>query len=344
MTACKKDDNTNGSKLDNEESPLVISSEALDAVFNPYFYTAGADGDVVGQTQIGMLSTDESAKDNPDGAYIACGDDFPCVVKDYTVETFGSASSPDKDNYYTTYSFAIKNGIKFSDGSDLTIKDVLFNMYVLLDPAYTGSSTLYSVDIKGLTEYRTQSTDSSEQSDKIYYAEARIRIGVITAWCDEAIELQNPNEFDAKYEELKEIDAECKAGSNPYSPLEYIETAKKMFLDELNSDWTSAESAAASEEHEYHKYGITEAWQFFLADHGLITLNDKEVGGQTVYEVEWNGYDEAGVPHDKEGLVNRVYESMVGDDAKAYLPTYAKGVKAIVDGGWNTSKIKRKSR
>ena len=337
LTACKKDDNTNGSKLDNEESPLVISSEALDAVFNPYFYTAGADGDVVGQTQIGMLSTDESAKDNPDGAYIACGDDFPCVVKEYTVETFGSASSPDKDNYYTTYSFAIKNGIKFSDGSDLTIKDVLFNMYVLLDPAYTGSSTLYSVDIKGLTEYRTQSTDSSEQSDKIYYAEARIRIGVITAWCDEAIELQNPNEFDAKYEELKEIDAECKAGSNPYSPLEYIETAKKMFLDELNSDWTSAESAAASEEHEYHKYGITEAWQFFLADHGLITLNDKEVGGQTVYEVEWNGYDEAGVPHDKEGLVNRVYESMVGDDAKAYLPTYAKGVKAIVDGGWKTA-------
>ena len=43
LTACKKDDNTNGSKkLDNEESPLVISSEALDAVFNPYFYTAGA--------------------------------------------------------------------------------------------------------------------------------------------------------------------------------------------------------------------------------------------------------------------------------------------------------------
>ena len=53
--------------------------------------------------------------------------------------------------------------------------------------------------------------------------------------------------------------------------------------------------------------------------------------------MEWNGYDEAGVPHDKEGLVNRVYESMVGDDAKAYLPTYAKGVKAIVDGGWKTA-------
>ena len=189
---------------------------------------------MVGQTQIGMLSTDESAKDNPDGAYIACGDDFPCVVKDYTVETFGSASSPDKDNYYTTYSFAIKNGIKFSDGSDLTIKDVLFNMYVLLDPAYTGSSTLYSVDIKGLTEYRTQSTDSSEQSDKIYYAEARIRIGVITAWCDEAIELQNPNEFDAKYEELKEIDEEKHKELTGYTNQNILEMAR--FLSDHGTD------------------------------------------------------------------------------------------------------------
>ena len=35
--------------------------------------------------------------------------------------------------------------------------DVLFNLYVYLDPVYTGSSTMYSTDIKGLKAYRTQS-------------------------------------------------------------------------------------------------------------------------------------------------------------------------------------------
>ena len=37
----------------------------------------------------------------------------------------------------TEYEFLIKKDIKFSDGTTLTIKDVLFNMYVYLDPAYT---------------------------------------------------------------------------------------------------------------------------------------------------------------------------------------------------------------
>lgn len=330
LSACGPSDSEG--TVSNEDSPLVISSEAMDAVFNPFFYTTGADGDVVGQTQIGMLSTDESKKDNPDGAYIACGDDYPCVVKDYTVETFGSADDADQDNYYTTYSFAIKNGIKFSDGSDLTIKDVLFSMYLILDPAYTGSSTLYSVDIKGLQKYRTQKEDENEQNDQVYVAEAKERISVITAWCQDAIDNM------ATLDDLNDIDASCKAdASAPYSPLAYIEKAKEYFKEELSSDWTSAESEAASEDHEYHKYGLRESWEFFLANEGLIRLIDKEVENQTVYEVEWNGYDATSVPHDKDGLTALVYNRMVGDSAKDYLPTYAAGVMAIIDGGWQTA-------
>ena len=36
------------SKISNESTPLTLSSNPLDGVFNPFFYTSGDDGEVVG--------------------------------------------------------------------------------------------------------------------------------------------------------------------------------------------------------------------------------------------------------------------------------------------------------
>lgn len=130
FSACNK-----GGGINSEETALVVSSEALDGVFNPFFYTTGPDGEVVGQTQIGMLTTDADGN-------LVCGENEACVALDYATETTGSKTEYETtgsyENYYTEYWFAVKNGIKFSDGSDLTIDDVIFSLYVLLDPAYTG--------------------------------------------------------------------------------------------------------------------------------------------------------------------------------------------------------------
>ena len=88
---------------------------------------------------------------------VACGDEHAVVVKDYDV-VYDSTT----DN--TVYTFVIKNGITFSDGKPLTINDVLFNLYVYLDPVYTGSSTMYSTDILGLKDYRTQTVSSGDSN------------------------------------------------------------------------------------------------------------------------------------------------------------------------------------
>lgn len=120
---------------------LVVMSEELNGLFSPFFATAGPDMDVVGQTQIGMLTTDESG--NP-----AWGEEEAVVTLNYEMTTTTSGD--------TVHTFVLKNGIKFSDGHPLTMEDVLFNMYVYLDPVYTGSSTMYSTKIKGLQAYRTQ--------------------------------------------------------------------------------------------------------------------------------------------------------------------------------------------
>ena len=149
-------------KYDPETRPLTMSISTPDGVFSPYFSTSAYDSTITGMTQIGMLSTDHQGN-------IVCGDNEPTVAKDYTI-TQGTET--------TTYEFLIKNGIKYSDGEPLTIKDVLFNLYTYLDPAYTGSSTIYSTDIVGLKSYRQQQAVAGDEEafEQQFVDEANIRI------------------------------------------------------------------------------------------------------------------------------------------------------------------------
>lgn len=112
LTAC----NDSSQEYNPEERPFSMSISTPDGVFNPFFSTSAYDSQIAGMTQIGMLSTDYLGN-------IVCGENEPTVVKEYDID---SKSQPG----YTNYSFLIKNGIKFSDGHPLTIKDVLFNLYV----------------------------------------------------------------------------------------------------------------------------------------------------------------------------------------------------------------------
>ena len=136
---------------------MVLTTQALDGVFNPFYSASVPDSNIVGMTQLGMLTS------TSDGS-IAYGDDEACLVYDYE-ETVAP------DNSKTTYKFVLKNNVKFSNGSPVTMKDVLFNLYVYLDPMYYGSSTVYSTDIVGLKEYRTQQSAGSaeiEDFESIY--------------------------------------------------------------------------------------------------------------------------------------------------------------------------------
>ena len=126
---------------DNAKDTLVFSSQDFDKVFNPFYSTSAMDANAVGMTQIGMIGNDE--KGNP-----VWGDDEAVVTKEFYTRTLGDPKTDQTTEYY----FVLKNNVKFSNGTYLTMKDVLFNMYVYLDPAYSGSSTMYSTDIVGLKE------------------------------------------------------------------------------------------------------------------------------------------------------------------------------------------------
>ena len=158
FAGCKDGDesSSNSSNTGNKRDSIVIMTEELSGLFNPFYATSGTDMDVVGMTQIGMLSTDANGQP-------VAGDDEPTVVKAFKKETVNAGATDEK----TVYTFVLKNGLKFSDGHALTMNDVMFNMYEYLDPVYTGSSTMYSIDIEGLSTYRTQQqlSDGGSEAD-----------------------------------------------------------------------------------------------------------------------------------------------------------------------------------
>ena len=56
MGSCKSGcGKNNGSK---EDTPLLLSSQELDKIFNPFFASSAPDSQIVGMTQIGMLGND----------------------------------------------------------------------------------------------------------------------------------------------------------------------------------------------------------------------------------------------------------------------------------------------
>lgn len=255
---------------DSERDPIRFAIEGQDGVFNPFFSTTAYDSEITGQTQIGMLTV--SGKN----ATISYGDDQACVVKDYTETRLDAKGNPVKGSIsnkegFTEYAFLIKNGIKFSDGTPLTIKDVLFNLYVYLDPVYTGNATIYSTDIVGLTAYLTQGeADDTEDFNKNFAEEAEKRVSAIYNYCQYLLHEENPNV--AGGAGVKPADeAAVKAD---------IEILKTLFREELNSDW---QSATESLEDTRKEYTIANVWQMFLYMEGVVQV---QTNPQTGYQVK----------------------------------------------------------
>ena len=239
------------SKKNKKPDAFVIMTEQLDGLFNPFFYTSANDGTIVAMTQIGMLGSNY-VDGNIEVAY---GEDEAVVVKDYEIK--------ENSNKTTTYTFVLKNGIKFSDGHPLTMEDVLFNYYVYLDPVYTGSSTLYSTDIVGLSAYRTQTIGSgSDNNDDLIASQAQSRAD---ARLNELINLFNArlnasSTKEVSYDEMKSainshsVSSGYKSAisNNPdeitnKNLLEDYEYALKLFKEELGRDFDSAQESYTDE-------------------------------------------------------------------------------------------------
>ncbi|MBQ7802052.1 MAG: hypothetical protein IJ375_06995 [Oscillospiraceae bacterium] len=249
---------------------FVIMTEQLDGLFNPFYYTAAADGTIVSMTQISMLGADYVNGE----VEVAYGENEAVVTKDYEIVENSDGT--------VTYNFVLKNGILFSDGQPLTMEDVLFNLYVYLDPVYTGSNTMYSTDIVGLSEYRTQTVGSgSDDSDDLISSQATSRA---QARINELVNLFN-SELKASatsevgYEAMKSaiashslssgyknaISNESSEVTNDNLLADY-EYALKLFKEELESDYLSAQESYTDEPYKSHSEFEDEVFCFMYTE------------------------------------------------------------------------------
>ncbi len=317
MAACGGDSKTQ--TYNPEERALVLASDALDKNFNPFFSTSGPDNKIIAMTQVSMLSADE--KGNP-----SCGQDEPTVALDYNVSMKledGTTETKDASKAaYTDYSFIIKNDMKFSNGTDLTIKDVLFNLYVYLDPMYMGSSTIYSTEIVGLKSYRAQDSTmesaSEAQIQAMFTNEGKTRVQNIIDYYDDEVLPDNVT--------MEELQAD-------------IAVVDKLFKEELSTDWTNAQGQLEAYEDEY---SFTEDWQVYLLNAGLVRiqydnsgyLRDENGKYLTNLDDEYDSITEimeqATTEEEiKETAINLVYEANTALGYADVLKYWMTGVNAI---------------
>lgn len=135
-----------------EEKTLVIGTQQFDGKFSPFFYTNAYENDVLSLVHLGLLGSDR------EGAMVLKGiegETRPYNGTDYTYTGIADCEVTENADGTVYYDFTMRDGVKFSDGKPVTVDDVIFSMYVPLDPTYDGIITLYSLPIQGLEEYRS---------------------------------------------------------------------------------------------------------------------------------------------------------------------------------------------
>lgn len=136
--------------VEENNSTLVYATATFGQKFSPFFYTTAYDEEVVSSFTGGLLAADRG------GAIIHHGIEGETVAyngTDYTYYGMGDVDVVQNDDGTVDYNLTMRDDIVFSDGTPATIDDVIFGIYVMADPSYDGSSTVYALPIEGMADY-----------------------------------------------------------------------------------------------------------------------------------------------------------------------------------------------
>lgn len=136
--------------VEENTSTLVYATSTFGQKFSPFFYTTAYDEEVVSSFTGGLLAADRG------GAIIYHGIEGETVAyngTDYTYYGMGDVEVVQNDDGSVDYNLTMRDDIVFSDGTPATIDDVIFGIYVMADPSYDGSSTIYALPIEGMADY-----------------------------------------------------------------------------------------------------------------------------------------------------------------------------------------------
>ena len=137
------------------QGSLVVAYSNFSNKFSPFFATSAYDVDVYTMTQVPLLAGDRGGNIVYKGIE---GEVVPYNGTNYTyygLSDLTVTQNADGSVYYDIQMRTGNKAIKFSDGKTVGVKDAIFSMYVYSDSDYDGSTTFYSLPIKGMAEWRT---------------------------------------------------------------------------------------------------------------------------------------------------------------------------------------------
>lgn len=138
-------------KTAKKRDTLVVGTMNFDGKFSPFFYTNSYENDVLGLVHLSLLGTDR------EGAVVLRGiqgETRPYNGTNYHYTGIADCEITENADGTVFYDFTLRDDVEFSDGEDVSVDDVIFSLYVPLDPSYDGIMTLYSLPIMGLADYR----------------------------------------------------------------------------------------------------------------------------------------------------------------------------------------------
>ena len=141
------------------DGTLVLSDTGFEGKFNPFFAASAADQHVIDLTFGALLGADRKGEMILNGIE---GETREYNGTDYTYRGPADCVVTENADGTVDYDITLRDDITFSDGTPMTIDDVIFSLYVYLDPTYDGSATIYSTPIVGLEEYRNSMSTLSK--------------------------------------------------------------------------------------------------------------------------------------------------------------------------------------
>lgn len=140
-----------GKKSDNKsDNILSVATGKHSGIFNPLYARSAADIFLCDICNELLLGYDRAGEIILNGK---SGETRNYNGNNYTY--YGIADCKiEKADQHVDYKFDLREDVYFGDGVNLTADDVIFTMYVMADPAYTGVEQFYSLPIEGIEEYR----------------------------------------------------------------------------------------------------------------------------------------------------------------------------------------------
>ncbi len=138
------------------DTPIVIGQANFSEKFSGFFAESVPDQEItelVGETLCNLTRSGSVITQGIEGQTESYNG------TDYTY--YGLANLDvhfDKEANETKYTIKMREDVTFSDGTPVTADDLIFSYYVTCDPSYDGYATLSSQPVKGLKNYRANST------------------------------------------------------------------------------------------------------------------------------------------------------------------------------------------